>query len=679
MSDFVEKSLKKAVDCYECWQSIFDKGRDDLCFLSDDAYAQWDRKDAEARRRSGRPVLTIDQLSQFVNQVSNDIRMNTPSIDVIPEGGGADQEIAEIYQGLIRAIEYKSNADDAYDNGVNFAIRCSVGFMRVDHDYENETSFNQELYIERIVNPFSILFDHNSIETDGSDAKYCFILENMSLDDYREQYPKAKSEASFSVTDHYTSETKKDEIALAEYFYIEEKDVTLILEGEESRILGDDEELYEGAITRKSKTRTIHRVKMNGEEELERTTFPGDYIPVVPIYGEEAWQDGKRNLISLIRRSKDAQRMFNYWASMETEMLMRSPKAHILAAEGTTEDYADAYQNPDKAAVLRYKQKDSSGSPAPPPQFTPPIQIPAGIVNARMQTTQDIRATMGLYDSFLGQQDNAVSGVAIRQRQGEGNRAVFHFQDNLVRSITQIGRILLSAIPEIYDTPRIVRIIGKEETNDAVGINGMYIEGQERNYSLAKGQYSARVSTGASYSTMRQEAAEAYQSLVANQPQLMGVIGDLVFKYSDFAGAQAISERIKRTIDPSLLNDEVDPQVSAMQQQNQELQQGVEMLQSQIVQLQQQLEDKKSEIAIKLQAEQADAINDARKYELELEKLRMEERAKAAEIMLKQQELEFKAYDLGLKTDKQAQEQRTIALQQVAELSADITEEEEND
>ena len=668
--DFVSDALKRAAEFNEYWQPIYDKARDDLHFQSDDPYAQWDRKDADKRRKSGRPVLTIDQLAQFVNQISNDIRMNTPSIDITPAGGGSDVETAEIYQGLIRNIEYQSNADEAYDNAVNFSVKCGIGYIRVDHGYPHAMSFEQELFIERIVNPFAVLFDPASITADGSDAMHCYVLETISVDDFKKKYPDANP-VSFSIDNN-----EDGEITLAEYFYIEEQKATIVFDGQQTRLLRDDEKGAPFAQMRETTVRIVRRCKMNGEEKLEETTFPGEYIPIVPVYGEEAWQDGKRHLLSVIRRSKDAQRMFNYWASMETELLMRSPKAAWLAAEGTTEDYAQDYLNPDKAAVLRYKQKDSSNTPAPPPKEVMPPPIPAGIVNARQQSTQDIRATMGLYDSYLGQMDNAVSGVAIKARQGEGNRAVFHYADNLVRSITQVGRVLVSAIPEVYDTPRIVNIIGKEETNDKVGINGMYVEGQDRNYSLAQGQYAVRVSTGASYSTMRQEASEAYMAIVNANPQLLQVIGDLVFKYADFPGAQAISERFKRTIDPAILDEETDPAVAAVQMQNEQLQQGIQLLEGQIGQLQQQLSDKQAEIQIKMQAEQADAVNDMRKHEIELEKLRLEESAKRAEIQLKQQELELKAYELGLKTDKQASEQRDRALQQVAEIAADITERE---
>ena len=323
MSEFVEDALERANTCHEYWQPIYDKAREDLFFQSDDPYAQWDRKDAEARRKSGRPVLTIDQLSQFVNQVSNDIRMNTPSIDIVPDGDQADIETAEILQGLIKGVEYKSNADDAYDNAVNFAIKCGIGYIRVDHDYADAMSFEQELCIERIINPFAVLLDTNSIAPDGSDAKYCFVLDKMDLDEYKEKYPDA-SESSFQVADHYTSQNEQDEITLAEYFYIEEQEVTIVQDLDEYgqlfvREAFEGEEIAEWMQSRKTKKKVVHRCTLNGEEELEKTTFPGDYIPIVPVYGEEAWEDGKRHLISLIRRSKDAQRMFNYWASKDRD------------------------------------------------------------------------------------------------------------------------------------------------------------------------------------------------------------------------------------------------------------------------------------------------------------------------------------------------------------------------
>jgi hypothetical protein len=630
----VEKALKKAKKAKEYWDNIQEKAIDDLMFLSDDQCAQWNQDDYNSRIKSGKPALTIDQLSQFVNQVSNDIRMNTPSINIIAADGG-DPEVAEIIEGKIREIQNNSNADDAYDNAVNFAIKSSLGFIRIDHDYLDDKSFDQELFIDRVVNPNSILFDPESIEPDGSDARCAFVFENMSREDFEEQYPDY-SPISF------IKEDQKDEIVLVEYFNIEEQDIFIVMD--EMGQVSEVDKLPEAGIirSRKSKKRVVYRYKLSGQDVLEESIFPGEYIPIVPVYGEEAWIDGKRNLYSLIRRSKDAQRMYNYWASLETEILMKAPKAPIMAVEGTVEDFAEDWMNPDKAAVMRYKQEDSSGRPAPPPQFTQPVAPPIGIINARQSSIQDIRSTMGLYDSFIGMQDNAVSGIAIQGRQREGDRAVYHFMDNLTRSITQVGRILVSALPVVYDTPRVVQIIGKEETNDFVGINGMIVEGQERAYDLTQGNYAVTVTTGASYATMRQEAAEFFERVIMSQPQLMNIMGDLLFKYSDFPGAQAMSERMKKLIDPNILDEEADPQVMVLQAQNEELQGNMQILQAEIGNLQKALQDKQQEIEIKAQSEIFDAEADKRRHQIEVAKLQLEEQKITVELSLKKQELDLK-------------------------------------
>jgi len=310
LSDIVEKALEKAEKAREYWGVIYDKAKEDLRFISDAPDAQWDEKAYSSRVKSGRPALTIDQLSQFVNQVSNDIRMNTPSINIIAGEGGAP-ETAEIIEGKIRSIQSDSNADDAYDNAVNFAIKSSIGYIRIDHDYADNKSFDQDLFIQRVINPSSILFYPESIEPDGSDAKCCFILENISKDLFKEKYEDFNP-VSFSVGD---MPCEDDEIIIAEYFNIEERDAFLVMD--ETGQSYEVDEIPDNAIrSRKIKRKTVKRYKLSGQDVLEESIFPADYIPVVPVYGEESWIDGQRNIYSLIRRSKDAQRMYYFWASL---------------------------------------------------------------------------------------------------------------------------------------------------------------------------------------------------------------------------------------------------------------------------------------------------------------------------------------------------------------------------
>ena len=638
MSDTVEKAKKGYTSAKDYWANIYQLAKEDLQFLSGKDGCQWDDKAYNLRKRKNRPALQIDKLTQYVNQVSNDIRMNTPSINVLPHSGGADLETAEIYQGLIRDIENNSSADDAYDYAVNSSIKSSIGFIRVDHRYKDNESFDQELYIERVVNPLSVYLDPTSVAPDGSDAKCAWVLEEMKVSDFQARYPDADIVSFDGEEKEYKLE---DKITICEYFEIKEEPIVLAKLEDGSVVEFAEGSPLNVVDTRDATKPIVYRYHMSGAEILKETTFPGKYIPIVPVYGEEAWIDGERHLQSLIRKAKDPQRRYNFWASTEAELLQKAPKATIIAVGGTTENYADDYKDPDNAIVLRYDQTDAKGNPAPAPQLNQGPGVPSGIVNAMIQAGEDIKATLGLYDAFIGQRSNETSGVAIKERKMEGDRAVYHYGDNLVRSITQLGRVIVSAIPAIYSEPRIVSIIGKEEDSDTVGINGALVEGQERPYFLTEGQYNVVVTTGASYATMRQEAAEFFQQVIQSQPQLMQVAGDLMFKYMDFPGAQALSERIKKTIPPQLLEDSgEDPQVMALQQENEALKQQLQAASLQVEDKQAELQIKAQDTAVKAQDAQSKNAIALAQLELERQKIQQDYEIKRAELALKAAELE---------------------------------------
>lgn len=648
--DIVQESLNSARKSKEYWSEIYQKHLEDLYFLSDAKDAQWDSSDYQSRAETGRPALTIDQLGQFVHQVVNDIKMNTPTIKCIPNSGGSDIETAEIIQGLIKDIEYRSRADDAYDTAVNFSVKSSIGFIRVDHDFVDDISFEQELRIDRVVNPTSIILDRNSIETDGSDAKEAWALEEISISEFRSLYPDFEP-VSFSTDELSKSGQNDDKVTIAEYFKIEEEEkrVGLLEDGS----IEEYQEDKEYRSVRTVKKRKVKRYKLSGQDVLEETTFPGKYIPIVPVYGEECWSDGKRELQSLIRKSKDAQRMFNYWKSLETELLMKQPNAPVMAAEGQVEDYADDWLNPTRSMVLRYKSKDNEGNMMPPPQRLAPPTIPTGVVNAARSTVDDIKSTMGLYNASLGQRSNEQSGIAIARRQQEGDVATYHFGDNLVKSITQVGKILVSAIPEIYDTPRIIRIIGLEEESENVGINGQISDDyKDRSFDLTKGGYSVRVITGAPFTTQRQAAAEFFTQIVTQQPQLMSIAGDLLFKYMDFPGAQALSARVKKTISPELLEDgevQQDPRAIALAQQLEQSQVVIQQLQGELLKVQNDISIKQADLEVKRHTESSKIEQEKAKNELELLKIQQEDKKIAIDAEIKKAELAIKEQELLIK------------------------------
>lgn len=620
MASDLEKAKERYKTARDSWQEIYRKAKEDLEFLSDEPFAQWDAREANNRVTVGRPVLEVDQLSQFIHQVVNDIRMNTPSIRVIPDGEGSDEETAEIISGRIKAIEYKSNADAAYDMAAEFSVKSSIGYIRVDHDYVDDKSFLQTLKICRVINPASILIDPDSIEPDGSDAKYGFVFEEITRAEFERLYPQA-TPMSFGDEKPNRDLKDSDKITIAEYFCIED-------EYEERGLLDDgtDEVVSpkkEYKSTRKFKKPRVRRFKFSGEDELAGTTFPGRYIPLVPVYGEEAWIEGKRYLNSLIRKSKSSQMAYNLLKSSETEILMKQQQAPVQAAVGQMRGFEEDWKNPEKAMVLYYHQTDVNGQQAPAPQRLNPPVVSSGFAAASIDAENNIRKTLGMYNAGVGKREGQSSGVALKQLEMSGDVASFHFGDNLVKSITHVGKIIVCALPEIEDTKRVVNIIGKEDEHKLVGINGAVVEGQERSYDLTKGSWDVRVTTGPSFTTQRQEAAAYYAEVIKSAPDLMPVIGDLVFKYQDAPGAQAISARLKKVVDPKLLDEserDKNQQDPAILQLTQQLQQVVQEAEQQIGELQSQLENKQSETAIK-----------------------------AGELQIKNKEVEIKAGELQLK------------------------------
>jgi len=655
-SDLLEKAKNRYKACSESWSDIYLRAKEDLDFISDRDGCQWDDRDYNDRTNVGRPAIQIDQLTQFCHQVVNDIRMNTPNINIIPADMDSDPETAEMIEGRIKAIEYKSMADAAYDTAVDFSVKSSIGFIRVDRKYVDDDSFEQELEIKRVVNPLSHYIDHNSIEPDGSDAKFAFVLEEISLDEFKSRWPDAVP-VSFDKELNEKDSNQEQYITIAEYFEIEEKEEHIGLLQDGTREPVDGRKKY--ANKRKIKKRVVRHYKLSGEDVLEETTFPGKYIPIVPVYGEEAWRDGKRHIYSLIRKSKGAQRMYNLWKSLETELLMKQPQAPVMAAEGQMSGFEDDWSTPDKAMVLYYKQTDINGKDAPAPQRLQPPTIPTGIVNAARETVDDIKATLGMYNASIGQRSNETSGRAIEARKLEGDVATYHFGDNLVKSVTQVGKILVCALPEVEDTQRIVSIVDKEENFKLVGINGAMTKDQERPYEM-KGKFDVRVITGAPFTTQRQEAAALYNQTIQANPDLMPVIGDLVFKYQDAPGSQAISARLKKLVDPKLL-DEKDRE-GMQDAQAQQVQAVVQGLQQQIAQLTQELQSKQADYALKQQelaiknkeaeikaAEVAIKAQEAMRQPEATPENPMDAVAQAKEIEIKEREMQLKEAEFQLK------------------------------
>jgi len=586
---------------------------DDLKFYcgSPDNMYQWPsdvlatRGAVQGQTINARPTLTINKLPQHVHQVTNDQRQNRPSGKVIPADDKADVEVAEIFNGVVRHIQYISDADVAYDTACENQVAYGEGYIRILTDYCDEGSFDQDIKIGRVRNSFSVYMDPLIQDPTGADAKWCFITEDITKEEYEYLYPDAapiSTLQTLGVGDQQISQwIGQHTVKIAEYFYVDCKKKKLNLYPDASSVFeGTPEDKQLKAIygkpirTRESEIRKIMWCKTNGYEILEEREWAGKWIPVVRVVGNEFEVEGRLYVSGLVRNAKDAQRLYNYWTSQEAEMLALAPKAPFIGYAGQFEGYELQWKtaNTNNWPYLEVNPdvSDGQGGVLPLPQRSTPPMAQTGLIQAKMGASEDIKNTTGQYDASLGQESNERSGKAILARQRESDVGTYHYVDNLARAVRHVTRQLVDLIPKIYDTQRIARIIGEDGETKMAKIdptqqepvrviqdqNGVTIE---KIYNPSVGKYDVVVTTGPNYATKRQESLEAMAQLLQGNPELWAVAGDLFVKNMDWPGAQEMAKRFAKTIDPKLTSEaDESPALQAANQQIQAMGQEMEQM-----------------------------------------------------------------------------------------------------
>ena len=157
--------------------------------------------------------------------------------------------------------------------------------------------------------------------------------------------------------------------------------------------------------------------------------------------------------------------------------------------------------------------------------------------------------TTGLQLASLGKRSNEISGRAIVARQKMGDTGSYAYINNLGRAQVYGGRVL---IPRIYDTARVVRILGEDDSEDFVTVNEPFFDettGEEVLYDLSAGRYDVVSSIGPGYATKREEAVDSMSGFIKAVPDAGPAMMDLVAKNSDWPGADVIAERLKKMVE----------------------------------------------------------------------------------------------------------------------------------
>lgn len=562
---------------------------------SDNGY-QWPNEIRRNRDIDERPCLTINKTHQHNLQIINDAKQNKPRAKVNPVGNGATYEASQVYEGIFRHIEYISNATVAYDTATSFQVQGGIGYWRVVTDYLGNDNFDQEIFIRRIKDPLTVYLDPDINEVDGSDARFGFIFDDMPLDEFRVAYPEYKDKGGQAAIGNTQGWVDKDHVRVAEY-YRREEDKDQLISFTDPRS-GEQQLLRRGNIpdeiinqvidnpssqTREIKTWKVKWYLIIGDEIAERRDWAGEYIPIVRVIGEETVISGELDRKGHTRCLRDPQRMYNYWSSSAVEHVALQSKTPYVAAAAAIENLTDYWENANTVnySVLPYNAVDDAGNPIPAPTRAEPPVMAMAYVQGMKIAQDEMSMVSGQYAGNFGdEKSNEISGKALQERQRRGENATYHFIDNLAIAIRFTGKILIDLIPKIYDTPRILRIIGEDGEESHVELNPQAqaayqvkqkIHDAKEQHDVAAifnpnvGRYGVMADVGPAFQTRRQEAFNAISTVITQAPDVMHIVGDLLFKAADFPMAMEIAERLERMVPPQAKGEGIPPAVMELQ------------------------------------------------------------------------------------------------------------------
>lgn len=504
-----------------------DQAQEALDFL---ALKQWDddvRKEREGLTGHDKPVLTMDQIGEPFRQLIGRQRQADPSIQILPAGEGADQDTAEIFQGLIRHYAVTGHAKDARDEAFKNAAGAGWGYYALLVEDAAPGSFQQTITYRAIENIFTVYDDPDAKGPLKRDRRYLYITQMLPKAEFQRLYPKAKySSAGDLFAAGQTNETPDwytdGGAMVAERWYLDEEvtdRVSLLSDGRElpeadaRAIVSASQSMAQpspGAVlnlqtapaaleivrTKDVKTPVVKWAKISGAEILdgnngddptlntEGRRWPGSMIPFIRVVGERLVKDGKELLWGLPRPMIGPQQLYNFTASEFASELSSGPRTKIIAPEGSNEGHEIAWENPDRKnlTALFYKPVMVEGTniPAPAPtlaQFTDSAKLIA-LLSALNQYKSDLKSASGYYDSSDPSRKNTEqSAKALLARKEESQQSSANYVENYTASLTLEGEMQVDLIPKIVRKGDVLRILDMEDQPSQVLVGQPFTTG----------------------------------------------------------------------------------------------------------------------------------------------------------------------------------------------------------
>lgn len=543
----------------EAQEAEFDsreKVREVTHFLEKDD-GQWEP--SIIKKMTGRPRYTFDKCNPVVDSIAGEMEQAEFAIKVRPAGGEASKDLAQLYDGMIRNIQSMSNATHVFDAAGRQMVAAGYDAWRVVQDWADTDSFEQDLFIRKIANAVDrVWFDPGAEMQDMSDANYCFVLLSFTKDQYERKFPEGsmQSVGSNKVSDVYSH--KPNLIMVGEFIYKKKVNKELVLMSNNAVHVVDEkfesvvDELRESGVT-EVKRRTIksHIVMtrlFDGQSwlsEESKTVF--DYLPVIPTYGNFKISENKVIYRGVTNKLMDGQRVYNYAQSRAIEEGALAPREKVwltreqAAADKSTLRTMNTNANP----VQTYTNVEGQA----PPFKMSGANINPGLQQVSNDMAQNIVGSSGIFAASQGNAPDQ-SGFAIELQQNKGDTSSIKYFKSQEIAICHTARILINAIPKVYDTKRIVRVLGEDGSSKMQSINDQVYDNETKKMvplnDLRKGKYDVTCDIGPAFKNRQQETNRAFIDIATIDPTIIQQGKDIWLSNMNVPGMDAMAERARK-------------------------------------------------------------------------------------------------------------------------------------
>ena len=490
-----------------------------------------------------KPRFEVNKIMLSVIRIVNEYRNNRITVDYVSKDGENDK-LAETCDGMYRADEQDSVADEAYDNAFEEAVGGGFGAWRLRTVYEDEEDEDNEYQRIRIEPIFdadsSVFFDLNAKRQDKADAKFCYVVTSMTRASYKEEWGDDPTDWPKIIHQYEFDWCTPDVVYIAEYYKVEEVNETIrifrAIDGTEERYRAseftDDPALEEtlaaiGSVEvrqRKIKRKRVHKYIMSGGKILEDAGYiAGNCIPIVPVYGKRWFVDNVERCMGHVRLAKDAQRLKNMQLSKLGEIsALSSVEKPILTPEQVTGHQMmwadDNLRNYPYLLVNPITGPDGSQQISGPVAYTRSPAIPPAMAALLQVTEQDMQDILGNPQAGEKVVSN-VSGKAVEMIQQRLDMQTFIYMSNFAKGMKRCGEIWLSMAKDVYvEEGRRMKVINAAEEADMVDLmKPMVSETGEvvLENDLSQAKFDVVAEVGPSSSSKRQATVRALTGMMA--------------------------------------------------------------------------------------------------------------------------------------------------------------------